>query len=74
MVQKISALPTMETPHQLKASNPPVGGVMSLDEGAHYFAENRKTNKVVNKTSLKDVVDNFNLPKEIADRLRGSNV
>lgn len=74
MINRIQAQVVAEVPHQLKASSPPVGEVMSLDEGAHYFAENRKTNKTVNKTSLKDVVDNFDLPKDIADRLRGSNV
>ena len=74
MINKIPAWDVPETPHQLKVSSPSVGGVMSLDDGAHYFAENRKATKVVNKTSLEDIVDNFNLPKDVVDRLRGSNV
>ena len=46
---------------------------LSLDEGAHYFAENRKVNKSTKKISLKDIVNNYNLPKEIVDRLSGTN-
>jgi len=72
MIQKVLPQSCPEIPHQMKANNPPVGGVMSLDDGAHYFAENRKTNKVVNHQSLKDLVDNFDLPKDVADRLRGA--
>jgi hypothetical protein len=74
IIQKIPAQVFTETPHLLKTSSPPIDGIMSLDDGAHYFAENRKTIKTTEKVLLKDVVDNFNLPKEVADRLRGPNV
>jgi hypothetical protein len=51
----------------------PEGRILSLDEGAHYFAENRKVNKSIKKISLKDIVNNYNLPKEIVDRLSGKH-
>ena len=59
--------------HLMKTSNPPEGYILSLDDGAHYFAENKKKIKKKEKISLKDVIDNFNLPKDIADRLRGGH-
>ena len=74
VIQRIPPQAQVEVPHQLKASSAPEGKILSLDEGAHYFAENRKVVKEVKKTVLKDVIDNYNLPQDIVDRLRGPNV
>ena len=75
VINRIPAQATPETNILIKTSASTADQIMSLDEGAHFFAENRKTSKVAKQqTHLKDVVDNFNLPKEIADRLRGVNV
>jgi len=70
MVQKIETPALAETLHTLKTSSSPEGRILSLDDGAHYFAENRKVIKQTKRTSLKDVVDNFGLPKEIVERLK----
>lgn len=72
-VQVVPPQVSDEPVHSMKTSTPPEGYILSLDDGAHYFAENKKKIKKKVKTSLKDVVDNFNLPKDIADRLRGSS-
>jgi hypothetical protein len=74
VIQVIPPQTPPEVPIMVKATSTPDNNIMSLDEGAHYFAENRKGNKPAKKTLLKDVVDNYGLPKEIVDRLRGVNV
>lgn len=74
---KVEVLPRQEAPEtaiQVPIANiMPEGRILSLDEGAHYFAENRKINKSMKKISLKDIVNNYNLPKEIVDRLSGAH-
>lgn len=75
VVNKIPAQAIPETAIPIKTSAASADQIMSLDEGAHFFAENRKTNKAAKQQILiKDVIDGFNLPKEIVDRLRGVNV
>lgn len=73
-VKVIEAQVPVEASIPMRVNSSAENHIMSLDEGAHYFAENRKTTKMEKKVSLKDIVDNYNLPKEIADRLRGVNV
>jgi hypothetical protein len=73
-VQKIPPRDQVEEKvYTVKTFSTPEGRILSLDDGAHYFAESRKVKKEVKKTLLRDVVDNFNLPKDIVDRLRGSD-
>ena len=72
----IKVIPKQEVPETsnlLRIESTPENRIMSLDDGAHYFAENRKSNKTPKSVSLKDIVDNFNLPKEVVNRLRGVN-
>lgn len=61
----------VEVPAPVKVSSTSDGHTMSLDEGAHFFAESRKLNKKVKVKALKDILSSYELPKEIADRLRG---
>jgi predicted protein tyrosine phosphatase len=74
IVQKVEPTILPEAIHTLKSSGTPENRILSLDDGAFYFAENRKQVKVVQKILLNDVVDNYDLPKEVVDRLRGDNV
>jgi hypothetical protein len=73
VVQKIPPSTPSEPPNTLKISSTPENRILSLDDGEFYFAESRKSKKQVKKTSLKDVVGNYNLPQDIVDRLRGGN-
>lgn len=61
-----------ETVPIVKVHSTPENRILSLDDGEFYFAEGRKDRKAPRKqVLLPDVIDQFNLPKDVADRLRG---
>lgn len=74
---KVITLPPAERPevkNQLKTMTTPEGRLLTLGEGEFYFSESKNRKPAKRTVRLADVVDKFNLPKDIADRLRGSNV
>ncbi len=70
-IQTIPPQPREEIRHTVKTYSTPENRTLSLDDGEFYFAENKKNTETVRQVVLADVVDKFDLPKEIADRLRG---
>lgn len=73
-IQRIEASPVTHQSIQVKISSTPENRILSLADGEFYFSESKKSNKVTKEVRLIDVIDQFNLPHDIAARLRGLDV
>jgi len=72
-IQKVPSKPLEERELIIKVNSAPENRLLSLEEGEFYFSENRANKKAAKTVNLEDVIDQFDLPQEIVDRLRGDN-